>query len=364
MTSSKTTAIKMKVEIKKLENAQVEISVSIPNKEFESHRERVEDHMIKHVEIDGFRKGNIPRDVAIKKIGEMPVLEEMAQHIISEKYPQILADKKIRAIGQPQIAITKIAPSEDLEFKITTAIVPEIKIANYKKIAKEINKKDLNIKIEDKEVEEATKNLQRMRAQQEHASKLKEGEKQKALKDFKDDELPELTDEWVKSLGNFKNVTDFKDKLRKNMEEEKKMREEEKRRLEIIEEIANQSKVEVPEILTNFELEKIFHQMEHNISMSGHTVDEYLKQIKKTKEELQKEWRPQAEKNAKIQLLVNHIAATEKIDPSDEEIKGETKQLMEQYKNSPEKMDENHVRSYIATVLMNRKVFEFLEGQK
>lgn len=354
----------MKVETKKLESAQYEISVVIPNKEFESHRDHVEGHVLSHVEVDGFRKGNVPRDIAIKKIGEMRILEEMAQHIIAESYPKILADKKIRAIGQPQISITKIGPGSDLEFKIVTAVLPEINIADYKKIAKSHNKKDEKIEITEDELSEALGSLRRMRAQQEEAKSLKEGEKPRSLKEFKEEELPEITDEWVKSLGGFKNVEDFKNKLKENMIEEKKMKENEKVRLAIIEEIAQKSKVELPEILVKYELEKMFHQMEHDVTMSGHTVDEYLKEIKKTKEDLQKEWRESAERNAKIQLLINHIAGIEKLDPSDEEIEKEVQAIMEQYKNAPEKIDEHQVRSYVATVLTNRKVFEFLDNQK
>ncbi|MFC1775564.1 hypothetical protein ACFLY0_01860, partial [Patescibacteria group bacterium] len=85
-----------------------------------------------------------------------------------------------------------------------------------------------------------------------------------------------------------------------------------------------------------------------------------IKHIKKTEEDLKKEWRTDAEKRAKTQLVLNKIAVEEKIVPEKEKIDHEVKHLMEHYKDA----DENAARSYVETILTNELVFQFLEGGK
>jgi len=315
----------MKTDVKKMENAQVEITVVLPHKKLEEKRDAVVKDFLAHVEVDGFRKGNVPEDIAMKQINPMKVLEEMAQRAISDAYVDILTKEEIKAIGHPQIMITKIAEGSDLEFKITTAVLPEIKLGDYKKIAKTENKKELSNDVDEKEVQDAILNLRKMRAQQEASKNAKEGDE------------PVSFNEEAKNL--------------------------EKRRIAIIDGIVADSEIEVPDMMVEYELDKMIHEFEGNIAMTGMSFDDYLKSIEKTREDYRKEWRDQGFKRAQTQLMLNDIAATENIDPSDEMIGAEVSKIMEQYKDQ-KGIDENNVRAYVATVLTHQEVFKFLDKQK
>lgn len=353
----------MKTELKKLENAQFEITVVLPKDQLEKERAAVEKSFLDNVEVDGFRKGNVPKDIAMKKISPMQILEEMAQRAISSAYVDILQKEDIKAIGHPQIMITKIAEGEDLEFKVTTAVLPEIKLGDYKKIAKEENAKELSSEVEEKEVEDAINNLRRMRAQQEMAKNQKEGEEPVSWNDIKEEDLPEITEEWVKELGKFENIEDFKKKITENLKSEKEAKNVEKRRIAIIEAILEKSDIEVPDMMVDYEVDKMMHEFEGNIAMTGMAFDEYLKSIGKTKEDYKKEWRDQGFKRAQTQLMLNDIAATEKIEAEDGMIQSEVEKIMHQYKDQ-KGIDENNVRAYVATILTHQKVFEFFDKQK
>jgi FKBP-type peptidyl-prolyl cis-trans isomerase (trigger factor) len=76
-------------------------------------------------------------------------------------------------------------------------------------------------------------------------------------------------------------------------------------------------------------------------------------------EDLKTEWRPYAEKKAKLQLIINRIAEVENIRPSKEDIDGEVSVILSQYKDA----DREKATVYAETVLTNEKVFQFLEGQ-
>lgn len=353
----------MKTEIEKKENAEVGITVTLPAKEVEKYRETVETEAIKNIEVDGFRKGHVPKERAMKELSQTRIWEEMAQRAISSAYVDILQKEDIKAIGQPHIMITKIAEGSDLEFKITTAVMPEIKLADYKKIAKEVNKESYSEEVGDTEVEAAIKNLQKMRAQQEMMHNAKEGDDPTSFNDIEDKDLPELTDEWVKTLGKFENVADFKTKIKENLVSEKQAKNVEKRRIALIDGIVDKSDIVVPDMMVQYEIDKMMHEFEGNISMTGTSFDDYLKSINKTRDDYRKEWQEQAKKRAQTQVMLNEIASKEKIEPTDEAIEKEVAQIMEQYKNQ-QGIDENNVRAYVANVLTHQKVFEYLETLK
>jgi FKBP-type peptidyl-prolyl cis-trans isomerase (trigger factor) len=98
-------------------------------------------------------------------------------------------------------------------------------------------------------------------------------------------------------------------------------------------------------------------QMEEDLKRANLKMDDYLVHIKKTPEELRTEWLPMAEKRAKLQLVLNEIAKKESITPKPEELEGEVKTLLAQFKDA----DESRVRTYVDSVLTNEAVMQMLE---
>jgi len=75
---------------------------------------------------------------------------------------------------------------------------------------------------------------------------------------------------------------------------------------------------------------------------------------------LRKDWRVDAEKKAKLELIIIEIAKKENIKPEEEKVSKETEHLVEHYPTA----DKDRARSYIIKQLTQELVFEFLEGQK
>lgn len=351
----------IKSEVKKNDGSTVDIIAELAVEDFATYRGQAVQNLGEKVEIKGFRKGNIPEDTLVKHVGEAAVLDEMAQLAIAAAYGELIKEHNINALGRPQVSVTKLAEGNPLGFTITTTVMPEVKLPDYKKLAgKAMSAKD-DVEVTDKEVNEAIDHLRRMRAgaptcDHDHA----EGET--CEHDKKEPELPELDDAFVKTMGDFKDVEDFKTKLKENIAQEKQSRAAEKKRIDALEAVMEKTKVDVPAVLTNYELDKMMHQMEHDIAMSGMTFDDYLEKIEKTKEKLREDWKETGEKRAKMHMVINAIAEAEKLAPADAEVDEETKKLMEQYKDMKD-VDEQNVRLYVTGILTNQKVFEFLEKQ-
>lgn len=384
--------------VSKESNSSVKISGEIPVEELEKHRAASIAAISKKVKVDGFRPGHIPAAVVVKQVGEYAVLTEMAERAIGTVYPEIIKAHQIDALGYPKLEITKIAPGNTLGFSATVAVLPEIKLPDYKKLAKEANTGKEKVKVTDADVDKQVEDILRQKAayerlqkkaqngegeththadgtihdgaehsENEKPSQLSESDnsetqEDKPIEDIKDLPVPKLTDEVVKGLGQpgqFENVADFKVKLREHLEIEKKREAEAKHRAALTDKIIEESEFELPEVLIESELSQMFAQMEEDIKRAGLSVEDYLSHMKKTRDDLKKEWLPTAEKRARLQLVLNEIAKAEKVEPDKERLEQETKHLLEQYKDA----NETRVRVYVASVLQNEAVMKFLESQ-
>ena len=346
--------------IKKLDKSQIEISASIPAKIWEAGRKQALKNINETVSIDGFRKGNVPENILVSKVGEKVINEEMAELALSKAYIEILMDNKIDAIGKPDVQVMKLAPGNPLEFKAITAVIPEVKLPDYKSIAKKEVQKDTGseIKVEEKDVEEAILKIRKSRASHEghDHDKMTPEEHEKAITDS----LPEFNDEFVRSLGNFKDIAEFKEKVREMVGQNKKDEAREKLRIRIADAIVDATTADLPEIMIETELDRTQAQFASDIEKMGVKMEDYLKHAKKTIEEIRKDWLPHAEKKAKLQLVLNSIASAEKIVVDPKEIEDEVNHIVEHYKEA----DRERASVYAETVLTNEKVFRMLEGVK
>jgi trigger factor len=368
----------MKITVKKLPKSEVEIEGELEADKFESYFSKALKKIGENFQLDGFRKGKIPEDILLKNVPEIRILEEMAEMALSEHYPKIVEDEKIDAISRPEISITKLARNNPLGFKIKTAVLPEIKLPDYKEVAKKITSKvtdtEKNIAVSDEELENTIMDIRKSRAPKkhmaehahEHTSPQPSPDKGEGGSPFPsqgkagDEVLPEFNDAFVQALGPFKDVADFKTKLKENIKLEKENQQKEKTRLKIIEDIIEKSSLDLPEILVEIELDKILHRMESDIAQMGLKFEDYLKHLNKTVEDLRKEFRNDAEKKAKLALILSEIAKVEKIVADEEQVAREVAAILEHYKEA----DPERARMHVENVLTNEKIFDFLENQR
>ena len=113
----------------------------------------------------------------------------------------------------------------------------------------------------------------------------------------------------------------------------------------------------MPKIIVEGELEKMLAQFKDDLAQSGVAYDDYLKYIKKTEDDLRKEWRDIAIKRGKSQIILNTIAKENSISASEEEIKKEMENILAHHKDA----DRFRVRMFVETFLTNELVFQFLE---
>ncbi|MBP6858927.1 MAG: hypothetical protein KBC33_03825 [Candidatus Pacebacteria bacterium] len=357
------------VSVKKLDKSRVEITGSIPASVWEKYRGQALKNINNSISIDGFRKGMIPENILVAKVGDKAILEEMTELALSKVYIDILVAEKIDAIDKPEITVTKLAAGNPLEFIAVTAVVPEVTLPEYTKIAQEqLKKADPEaLKVSEKDIDDAVLRIRKRHAtnalhSDEHAddhdhNKMTPEEHDKAVEAA----MPELTDDFVKTLGDFSDIPDFRNKLSDLLVEQKRDEAKDKTRARIADAIADAATIEIPEVMIESELDRTQAQFSADVERMGVKLDDYLKHAKKTLTEIREEWKPHAEKKAKLQLIMNEIAKKEKIAPDAAEIEEEVNHIVEHYKDA----NRENAAIYAETVLTNEKVFQFLEkGEK
>jgi trigger factor len=348
--------------------SQVTLTGELPVEEIERERSGALATLGANIELPGFRKGHVPESILTKHIGEMRLWGEMCERAISHAYIHLIDVHELDVIGQPEIAITKIAPGNPLGCTITVHVVPTISLPDYRSIAIAENTNRASDTVSDEEVEIKIKEILRQKVAYERLQK--KAADASAAADLPTPEtvtseseltLPELTDTVAQSLGKlgqFETVADFRAKLTEHLTEEKKREVAAAHRARVTDAIIAGTTVELPDILITSELQQMFSQMTEDLTRAHLSFDDYLTHSKKTRAELEAEWRPAAEKRATLQLVLNEIAKREHVTPSLDDVQREVDALTARFPDA----DERRVRLYVASVLTNEGVLNFLEN--
>jgi len=425
------------MEIKKLEKSQMEIRTFVPWKEWQGFIAPAVKKLAAEIKVPGFRPGKAPRAVVENYMGQESVLNEAAVQAIQKNYAAILEKEKIAAIGQPRLEILKLAEGNDLEYKITTAVIPEIILNEWKDSVKEINKRFQKEKVEVKteEIEKELEKLANSRVKlvtvnrearsgdnveidfqisrdgiviengtarkhnfilgrgtfipgfEDQIIEMKAGEEKEFSLNFPADyhakhlagkkadfkvkvnlvqerQIPNIDDNFAVSLGKFENLTALKKSLEEGILEEKKYNLQEKQRADWTEELVKKTQTELPDILIKEEIAKMIGEFDAQVQTMGMTLEDYLQKMNKKREDLEKDWKPQAEKRIKAALALEKIATDEKIEVSKEKIEAEMNKTLQYYKNIQDvekNLDLSRLYEYVRASLRNEEVFKFLE---
>lgn len=178
-------------------------------------------------------------------------------------------------------------------------------------------------------------------------------------------ELPEINDEWVKTLGKFTDVNSLKEDIKKGIIEEKEIAQKQQRREEVIKKILEKTKFEVPQVLVErevgFMMDNIKSRVNSELQIS---LEEYLKQIKKTEEELKKDFEKIAEERVKGFLVLHQISKDEKMEIGENEINQKIEELLSQYPDKEvarKNMNMEQAKMYIEDELKRERIFKLFD---
>lgn len=309
----------MKLTKKELANKVTEVTVVVPPSDLKKEYEHALSHFKNEVEVKGFRKGQAPLDLVKKHVDTKKLQNEVINHIYPKAVNKAIKDYKIVPVMQPKIKINKIS---DVDFEAVLIFIgrPDVKLADYKKVAKVATTKV--------EKESKTPKIETAKNMAEAKEKAKTENSAKDLKNEPSKEQRVLNQTY--------------------------------------EDLIDQSKIDLPDLMVAEEQNRLLTGFINYLAKLKVNFDDYLKSQKITLQKVQNDYKKQATRNLKLEFILSEIAKKEKLTVDEKEVK-------EVIDNTP---DENYKKYlsqpsqkyYIESQLLKNKVanklVEFSEVKK
>ncbi len=182
------------------------------------------------------------------------------------------------------------------------------------------------------------------------------------LHEIKKKELPELNDEFAKDTSEFDTLDELKKSIKDKMEKENEQKQKYETEEEVIKAVCDNIKVDIPSGMIETETENMLKDIKNRLSYQGLKLEQYLKMLGKTKEEMQKEYEPQAIEAIKSRLMLEAVIKAEKIEATDDEIEEKMKEMAKNYgrENDAEFMKNENVANYIKEGIKSEKAVNLL----
>lgn len=177
---------------------------------------------------------------------------------------------------------------------------------------------------------------------------------------------PPLDDAFAKTLGQ-ENMEKLKTILRDNLIADAKHKDDQKLEIEILDNLIEASEIAViPDVLIDAEKHKIFNELKNSLGSQGIEMEQYLKDLKKSEEDIYKDFQEQAMRRVKAALVSRQVAIENKIEADKKDVEEEIKMIKAAYpdnKNVEENLKNPQVLETLALTIQNRKVLSFLKDK-
>lgn len=158
------------------------------------------------------------------------------------------------------------------------------------------------------------------------------------LHEIKEEQLPELDDEFAKDVSEFDTLKEYKESIAERLQKTKDAEAEADLENTLIEKIIQELKGDIPQEMIDTKVDDLLRDYEYRLRGQGIPMDRYLEYMGQTKESFRETFKEPAEKQVKIRLALEKIAKIENITPSDEDVQEEYKRVAERFGGDIEKI--------------------------
>lgn len=177
-------------------------------------------------------------------------------------------------------------------------------------------------------------------------------------------ELPELDDEFAEDVSEFETLAELKADVEKRLKESKEKERENYVRNALVEKAAENAEVDIPEVMIDHEVNNMLQNFEQQLSFQGMNLELYTKFTGQTEEDLKEQFKTDAEKKVRADLVLEAIAEAEKVEVTEEETEKELQETAEAVKRDVEEvrqiLESNGQMAVLQAQIRNRKTIDLL----
>jgi trigger factor len=365
--------------IVKQQKSLVEVTVSVPWADCQPFWDQTVAKISADTEIAGFRKGTAPAEmVESQYLGR--VQEEFLKTIEPQFLIEALKDSDITPIDYPKYQLVSFNKGADLQYKAQVTNKPAVAVGDYKTIrankptSKQVPEEEVGKVIEDlfkRWQSRASVPAQPAPTQSEPAAapvdpnapnsagsiSFNANQPAPAAQPAPVSSMPD--DDFAKAMG-ANSLEELKAKIRKDLEDHANLNLELDFEEAILQEVEKMTTVELPDILIEDELNRMLVSLQRRVADMGLLLDDYLKGQKKTLEQIKSEWRPQAEKNVRMELGLSEIARMENVAVSDAELQAEIDKIQDA--KVKQQFEAQEPRLHLRHALRQTRTLNLLKG--
>jgi trigger factor len=149
------------------------LSISSKDVDLSDIKDEVLSELSKNLQLPGFRKGKVPKDLAEKNLDPAKIQTEFLDRAVKELYFAAAKQSGLKIVSPPSIKLTKFVPYDLVEFEAEVEHLPDFVMPDYKKLKSSSKKVDVT----EKDVDEVIDNLKiRMAEKKDVERKAKDGD--------------------------------------------------------------------------------------------------------------------------------------------------------------------------------------------
>ena len=181
--------------------------------------------------------------------------------------------------------------------------------------------------------------------------------------EVKEEQLPELDDEFAKDVSEFDTLEELKASTRERLESYAKAGAESQMKDAAVGKVVESNEVDIPRIMVEDEIDRMMQELDQQMRYQGLSLEQYPAFTQKDAAAFRDEIRADAEKAVKTRLIMNGIVEAEKFEVTSEELEEELKVMAIQYQMTADKVKEligEENMKYLEKDLKTKKAIEFI----
>jgi len=373
----------VKTDVEELSPTRVKMTIEVPFEELKPSLDKAYRDVGKQVRIPGFRPGHVPPRIIDQRLGRGVVLEQAVNDAVPRLYGKALEDSEVRALGQPDLEITRLDDGQQLAFTAEVDVRPKFELPDLSAISVTVD----NAEVGPDEVEEYLSDLRerfaslrgvdRPAAEGDYVSidlsasvggklvedaqasgvsyqvgsgtlldgldetlvgmsagdattftaELAGGDRAGQQADVsvtvhsvKVKELPELDDEFAQSASEYDTLGEFRAGTRTRLESVKRLAQVGQARDRALDAVLSRLDIPLPDRLVESETEGRQRSLDEQLEQSGTTREAYLEARGVTELDLEAEIIADARRSVKASFVLDELASAEDLRVEQEEL--------------------------------------------
>ncbi|HEX6247418.1 MAG TPA: trigger factor [Nocardioidaceae bacterium] len=422
----------MKSAVETLSPTRAKLTVEVPFEELKPSLDAAYKKIAQQINVPGFRKGKVPPMVIDRQIGRGPVLDEAINEALPKMYVQALQDNNIEPLAQPDIDITKFEDNESLEFTAEVDVRPQITLPDVNGLEVTVDDvtvtdEDVDAQVQnlrerfaslndvDREAAEGdfvTMDLKATRDGEvvegaevsgmsyqvgrggmldgldEALTGMKAGDEKTFSSNLvggdqegldvevevkvgavKEQELPELDDEFAQTASEFDTVDELVADVRTRLERGKRLEQAAAARDAVLEKVLDLVEVPLPDSIVDSELNARRENIQQQLMYAGMTLEQYLESESQTAEEFETDLAQRTRDAVAAQFVLDEVAKKEEIGVDQQELSDHIFRRAQQSGQDPNEfakhmVEHNHIPEMVSEVVRGKALAILVENAK